>query len=83
LLFRLPMTSQAGCYDAANGSLALDTPQRKSTMQYALDGATLTLVAQMANPTPFGEPIPGTRATSLTIGRPAPARVSRVAHTAG
>jgi hypothetical protein len=43
LLFRLPMTSQAGCYDAANGSLALDAPQRKSTMQYTLDGATLTL----------------------------------------
>ena len=43
VLFRLPMTSQPGCYRAASGSLSFDTAQRKSTMQYTLVGTTLTL----------------------------------------
>jgi len=43
VLFRLPMTSDEGCYDAANGSVTLATPKGKNTMQYTLDRATLTL----------------------------------------
>lgn len=43
VLFRLPMTSQHGCYRARGGSLSLDTVERKSTMQYALVEAALTL----------------------------------------
>jgi hypothetical protein len=42
-LFRLPMTSQPGCYGATGDSLSLDTGGRTSTMQYTLAGATLTL----------------------------------------
>lgn len=42
-LFRLPMTSQPGCYRATSDSLSLDTAGRKSTMQYTLVGPTLTL----------------------------------------
>jgi len=42
-LFRLPMTSDEGCYDAANGSVTVDTPKGKNTMQYTRDRATLTL----------------------------------------
>lgn len=42
-LFRLPMTSQQGCYRAVSGSLSLDTARRKSEMQYSLVGASLTL----------------------------------------
>jgi hypothetical protein len=41
-LFRLPMTSQHGCYRAASGSLSLNTAGR-SAMQYSLVGASLTL----------------------------------------
>ena len=42
-LFRLPMTSQHGCYRATSDSVSLDTAGRKSTMQYTLAGASLTL----------------------------------------
>ena len=42
-MFRLPMTSQQGCYGATSDSLSLDTAGRKTTMQYTVAGATLTL----------------------------------------
>ncbi len=42
-LFRLPMTSQHGCYRATSGSLSFDTAERKSTRHYTIVGATLTL----------------------------------------
>jgi len=42
-LFRLPMGSWQGCYRAASGSLSMNTPQDKSTMQYTLASGQLTL----------------------------------------
>ena len=43
LLFRLPMTSQQGCYRATGDSLSLDIAGRASTAQYAVAGTRLTL----------------------------------------
>jgi hypothetical protein len=43
LLFRLPMTSEHGCYRATGDSLSLDIAGRTSTAQYTVAGTTLTL----------------------------------------
>ena len=43
LLFRLPMTSQQGCYRATSDSLSLDIAGRTSAAQYTVAGTTLTL----------------------------------------
>jgi hypothetical protein len=43
LLFRLPMTSQQGCYRATGDALSLDPSGRTSTAQYTVVGTTLTL----------------------------------------
>ena len=43
LLFRLPMTSEHGCYRAASDALSLDIAGRTSTAQYTVAGTTLTL----------------------------------------
>jgi hypothetical protein len=43
LFFRLPMTSEHGCYRATNDSLSLDIAGRTSTAQYTVAGTTLTL----------------------------------------
>jgi hypothetical protein len=43
LLFRLPMTSQQGCYRATGGALNLDVDGRTNTAQYTVAGTRLTL----------------------------------------
>ena len=43
LFFRLPMTSEHGCYRATSDSLSLDIAGRTSTAQYTVAGTTLTL----------------------------------------
>ena len=43
VLFRLPMTSQQGCFGGAGDSLSLDLAGRKTTMRYTLAGDVLTL----------------------------------------
>jgi hypothetical protein len=43
LLFRLPMTSENGCYRATGDSLSLDIAGRTSTAQYTVVGTRLTL----------------------------------------
>lgn len=42
-LFRLPMTSQQGCYRATSDALSLDIAGRTNTAQYTVAGRTLTL----------------------------------------
>jgi hypothetical protein len=42
-LFRLPMTSQHGCYRVTSDALSLDIAGRANTAQYTLAGTTLTL----------------------------------------
>jgi hypothetical protein len=43
LLFRLPMTSEHGCYRATSDALSLDIAGRTSTAQYTVVGTRLTL----------------------------------------
>jgi|SRR5215470_10561778 len=43
LLFRLPMTSEQGCYRATGDALSLDIDGRTNTAQYTVAGTRLTL----------------------------------------